>query len=130
MFYTHVAISIYVYIFWYFSFDATRQEDRLRRYVNDSPEPNCKMKFIVCNGLPKLCLFAINNICKYEELVYDYGAPNLWWRSDVSALFIPIYIYIYIYLSIYICIIYICISISISIYLSIYLYTNFECILY
>ena len=44
-----------------FSVDATHHE-KLGKYINDSNEPNAKMKRLTVNGLAKLCLFALKNI--------------------------------------------------------------------
>jgi SET domain-containing protein len=43
------------------------------------------MKIIVCNGYPRLCLFALRDIDAGEELRYDYGddPANLFWRHQV-----------------------------------------------
>ena len=30
--------------------------------------------------MPRLCLFAVQNIGRYQEIRYDYDAPDLWWR--------------------------------------------------
>ena len=32
-----------------------------------------------------LCLFSKQNIEKYEEICYDYNAPDLWWRKKVLS---------------------------------------------
>ena len=58
----------------------------LYRFVNDSPWPNAKMKCLMINGQPALCLFALKTIESQDEIVYDYGADNLWWRSKVIIL--------------------------------------------
>ena len=69
-----------------FSFDATTYKHRLGRYVSDSPTPNSIMKCISINETEKrLCLFAKQNIEKYEEICYDYNAPDLWWRKKVLS---------------------------------------------
>lgn len=65
------------------SFDAT-ESTRLGRYCNDSPFPNTKIKFVKDCGY-KLCLFATRDINPMEEIVYDYGDSNLWWREKVRV---------------------------------------------
>jgi len=56
-------------------------DGRLGRLVNDSKnKPNCRMKKVLINGKLHLCLFAIRNIAPREELLYDYGTTDLWWR--------------------------------------------------
>ena len=68
--------------------DATNN-DRLGRFVNDSPEANSKMKVIQVKHKPRLCLFADEFIKKGQEIRYDYDAPDLWWRiTNVSSLFL------------------------------------------
>ncbi|KAJ8039228.1 hypothetical protein HOLleu_16877 [Holothuria leucospilota] len=52
--------------------------------VNDSERANCKMKVVVVDGQPKLCLFAIKPIEKDTELRFDYGVKDLPWRKYVS----------------------------------------------
>lgn len=61
------------------SVDATHSQ-RLGKFINDSNHPNAKMKSVVVDDVPKLCLFAITDIKKNWEIRYDYDAPNLWWR--------------------------------------------------
>lgn len=69
-----------------FSFNATTYKHRLGRYVNDSPTPNSIIKCINISETDKhLCLFAKQNIEKYEEICYDYNAPDLWWRKKVLS---------------------------------------------
>ncbi|XP_057291533.1 uncharacterized protein LOC130614143 isoform X3 [Hydractinia symbiolongicarpus] len=69
------------FLFFYgeYCFDAT-ESTRLGRYCNDSPFPNTKIKFVKDCGY-KLCLFATRDINPMEEIVYDYGDSNLWWRE-------------------------------------------------
>lgn len=59
-------------------------KNRLARFVNDSPTPNLKPKYIEVDSIPKLCLFAVKEIQINEEIVYDYNAANLWWRKKVE----------------------------------------------
>lgn len=65
-----------------FSIDATHS-DGLGRMVNDecSQQANCKMKKVMVEGLPKLCLVAMKDIYPGKELRYDYGVRNLQWRN-------------------------------------------------
>ena len=58
------------------------------RFVNDSDNPNAKMKIVMMYGLPKLCLFASETILKGDEIVYDYGVENLPWREKVKQIMI------------------------------------------
>jgi len=65
------------------SVDATRSS-RLGAFVNDSTPryANCKMeKRYDKEKKPHLCLYARTTIKAGEELRYDYGANNLWWRK-------------------------------------------------
>ena len=58
----------------------------LAKFVNDSPScySNCKMTLKVDGTEPHLCLIAIKNIAKNEEIRYDYGESihRLSWRKD------------------------------------------------
>ena len=40
------------------------------------------MKVVECDKHPHLCLFAIRDIAKEDELRYDYGVKDLWWRQQ------------------------------------------------
>ena len=60
-----------------FSVDATHLE-KLGENINDSNEPNAKIKRLIVNGLVKLCLFALKDIPVGQKICYDYLAPNLW----------------------------------------------------
>ena len=56
--------------------------------VNDSrDQPNSKMKKGIVNGKPILSLFALKQISPSEEILYDYGCEDLWWRN-VSTVFL------------------------------------------
>ena len=39
--------------------------------------PNCKLKKLEVNGLPRMCVFAINEIKKGDEVTFDYN-----WECD------------------------------------------------
>ena len=39
------------------------------------------MKLVIVENQPRLCLFANRDIEKGEELRYDYGEPDLPWRT-------------------------------------------------
>ena len=74
------------FIYATFSIDATL-ESSLCGFVNDSPAQysNCIMKKFVVEKIPYLCLVAIKNVAKFEELRYNYGdSSNLIWRKYVS----------------------------------------------
>ena len=68
-----------------FSVDATKPSNRLGRLVNDSEKGNCKMKKVIVDNVPHLCLFAIRDITINEELRYDYGINDLPWRKEVLS---------------------------------------------
>ena len=73
-------------MFHLFSIDATRDDGSLGRLVNDEHRrPNCKMKNINVNGSPHLCLFALMDIKRGEEISYDYGGEDCPWRTEVSG---------------------------------------------
>lgn len=61
----------------------------LGRLVNHGTrrELNAKMKVITVNHTPALCLFAVRDIQKGEELLYDYGIKELRWKSDKKVNF-------------------------------------------
>ena len=78
---------MFLKIFLYFSYDATKTES-LGRYVNDSKYANCIMERIMLKGKPYLCLFAKEDLEDGIELRYSYNdkPKNLWWRKNVSNL--------------------------------------------
>ncbi|TGZ64115.1 hypothetical protein CRM22_006545 [Opisthorchis felineus] len=54
--------------------DATQETPRLGRLINHSRlHPNCHVKVIPLDGIPRLVLFAKQMILPGEELLYDYG---------------------------------------------------------
>ncbi|KAF4085348.1 hypothetical protein AMELA_G00117160 [Ameiurus melas] len=67
--------------------DAERDDGTLGRLVNDEHiNPNCKMKRIIVEGKPHLCLFALRDITPGEEVTYHYGYADCPWRSKVRML--------------------------------------------
>lgn len=60
--------------------------ERLGKFVNDSPNKwaNAVIKITYIQGNPHLFLYAKKDINPGEEIRYDYGAPGLWWRKNVS----------------------------------------------
>lgn len=67
------------------SVDATQDDGRLGRLVNDAPstKANCKMKLVFIKDKPTLCLLAVQDIQPNVELRYDYGVNDLPWRKKV-----------------------------------------------
>lgn len=66
------------------SVDAAREDGSLGRLVNDDyKHPNCKMKRVITEGKPHLCLFALKDINEGEEITYDYGGTDWPWRKQV-----------------------------------------------
>ncbi|XP_038062636.1 uncharacterized protein LOC119733132 [Patiria miniata] len=62
--------------------DASHPDSCQARYINDEPkQPNCKMKKIVIDNSPHLCLFALHHIDAGQELRYDYGPDDFPWRE-------------------------------------------------
>nr|CDS29097.2 histone lysine n methyltransferase setd8 [Hymenolepis microstoma] len=54
--------------------DATEETDKFGRLINHSRQhPNCIVKVIPIDGVPRLSLFAKTDIPPGEELLYDYG---------------------------------------------------------
>ncbi|CAM4652721.1 unnamed protein product [Leuciscus chuanchicus] len=63
--------------------DATKEDGghSLGRLVNDDDKnPNCKVKTIIVDGRPHLCLFSIRHIFPDEEVTYNYGDSSWPWR--------------------------------------------------
>ncbi|XP_051932752.1 uncharacterized protein LOC127607994 [Hippocampus zosterae] len=46
------------------------------------------MKRIDVDGKPHLCLFAINDIQKGEEITYDYGGEDCPWRTQMTSMMV------------------------------------------
>ncbi|CAL8378724.1 unnamed protein product [Boreogadus saida] len=66
--------------------DAAREDGSLGRLVNDDHiHPNCKMKKVITEGKPHLCLFALRDIKSGEEITYDYGGTDWPWRKQVGG---------------------------------------------
>ncbi|KAL2076509.1 hypothetical protein ACEWY4_027894 [Coilia grayii] len=62
--------------------DAAMEDGSLGRLANDDHVcPNCRMKRILVDGKPHLCLFAAKDIHRGEEITYDYGDNNWPWRE-------------------------------------------------
>ena len=74
---------------YFLSIDATANDGRLGRLVNDSAKPNCIMKKATHDYLPNLWLYALNDLEVGTELRYDYGVPDLPWRLKVQ--YVPYY---------------------------------------
>ena len=88
-----VSNTVYVLSFlldyFYHSIDATKEDGghSLGRLVNDyDKNPNCKVKTIIVDGRPHLCLFSIRHIFPDEEVTYNYGDSSWPWRLRVSLL--------------------------------------------
>ena len=62
------------------SVDATADNGRLGRLVNDSTKPNCIVKKPTIHSLPCLCIYALKDIGPGTELICDYGVKDLPWR--------------------------------------------------
>jgi [histone H3]-lysine4 N-trimethyltransferase ASH1L len=55
--------------------DGTRGS--MARFINHSCEPNCEVRMVKVNGVPRMGVFAGNaGICTGEELTYDYNFDN------------------------------------------------------
>ncbi|XP_066531049.1 uncharacterized protein [Hoplias malabaricus] len=52
--------------------------------LEDHINPNCKMKRIILEGRPRLCLFALRDITSGVEITYNYGDGDCPWRSKVT----------------------------------------------
>ncbi|CAM4568673.1 unnamed protein product [Leuciscus chuanchicus] len=60
--------------------DATKEDASLGRLVNDHRNSNCKVKTIIVDGRPHLCLFSIRDIFPDEEVTYNYGDSSWPWH--------------------------------------------------
>ena len=73
------------FFFHFLSIDAAQEDGSLGRLVNDDHRyPNCKMKKIIHEAKPHLCLFAVRDIQPGEEITYDYGGDDCPWRIKVN----------------------------------------------
>ncbi|XP_048044044.1 N-lysine methyltransferase KMT5A-A-like [Megalobrama amblycephala] len=60
--------------------DATKVDGSLGRLLNDDHRnPNCKVKTLIVDGRPHLCLFSIRDIFPDEEVTYNYGDSSWPW---------------------------------------------------
>ena len=60
--------------------DAT-DESHMGRYINDDDKtPSILPKKIVVDGKPTIVFFALRDIQPDEELTYDYGPGDHYWR--------------------------------------------------
>lgn len=80
------AAGSYLFFFKDICIDATF-DNRLGKYVNDSPYGNCVMRSVQIEGQLHLCLFALTNLSSGIELRYSYGVPGLPWRKDPKRKF-------------------------------------------
>ncbi|XP_071830085.1 uncharacterized protein [Apostichopus japonicus] len=66
--------------------DASKEDGSIGRLVNDniSSVANCRMRIIVKDSHPHLCLYATKNILQGDELEYDYGGYTPWQKKTTS----------------------------------------------
>lgn len=88
--------SIFTHLFDFYSYDATKEEicTKLGRLVNhgNKKERNAKMKIVVVNDMPILCLFALKKIQQGDEVLYDYGQKHYPWENKVlSHIFLRVF---------------------------------------
>uniref|UniRef100_A0A8P4GA03 SET domain-containing protein n=1 Tax=Dicentrarchus labrax TaxID=13489 RepID=A0A8P4GA03_DICLA len=86
----HVKCTVFMFDFHWqertWCIDAAREDGSLGRLVNDDHNhPNCKMKKVISEGKPHLCLFALRDINVGEEITYDYGGTDWPWRKKVGG---------------------------------------------
>lgn len=60
--------------------DAYRMGNGMR-FVNHSCEPNCRIEKWIVRGIPRMCLFANQNIKAGDEITFDYKF-SLYSNSD------------------------------------------------
>jgi len=56
----------------------------MARFVNDQDcknKPNCKIRMVIVDGIPRLGIFTLKDIGKGTELRYDYGCRDVPWRK-------------------------------------------------
>ncbi|KAK1878135.1 N-lysine methyltransferase KMT5A [Dissostichus eleginoides] len=85
----HVSCAVFMFDFYWqertWCVDAAQEDSSLGRLVNDDHKhPNCKMKKVVAENKPHLCLFALRDINPGEEITYDYGGTDWPWRKQVG----------------------------------------------
>lgn len=74
-----------------YSIDASQEDGSLGRLINDDHKlPNCKVRKLMVQGKPHLCVFAIENISAETEITYNYGESHWPWRATVSLSFLYI----------------------------------------
>ena len=68
-------------------FDATRCYDQVGRYINHaSLKTNCNYwRPLYVRGKYRVGFVATRNICKGEELLYDYGVRNETWMAATNV---------------------------------------------
>ncbi|XP_064208087.1 uncharacterized protein LOC135263699 isoform X2 [Anguilla rostrata] len=86
----HSSCTVFMYDFlWHgktWCIDASLEDGSLGRLINDDcKSPNCKIKRIIVDGKPHLCIFALKNISTGEEITYNYGNNDWPWREKVTA---------------------------------------------
>ncbi|XP_070572849.1 uncharacterized protein [Ptychodera flava] len=57
------------------------QYGRLVNHGDHSHELNSKMRIVVCESVPHLCLFSIKAIAAGTEILYNYGIKDLPWKK-------------------------------------------------
>jgi len=68
--------------------DASDEDGSFGRLVNDDHiSPNTKMKKIIVDHVPRLCLIATQQINPGDEIAYDYGDGDYPWRKEVLLAF-------------------------------------------
>ncbi|XP_034092633.1 uncharacterized protein LOC117559977 isoform X2 [Gymnodraco acuticeps] len=85
----HVSCAVFMFDFYWqertWCVDAAQEDSSLGRLVNDDHKhPNCKMKKVMAENKPHLCLFALRDINPGEEIIYDYGGTDWPWRKQVG----------------------------------------------
>uniref|UniRef100_A0A7N8XK35 SET domain-containing protein n=1 Tax=Mastacembelus armatus TaxID=205130 RepID=A0A7N8XK35_9TELE len=84
----HSRCAVFVFDFYWreraWCVDAALEDGSLGRVVNDGHKhSNCKMKKVIADGRPHLCLFALGDINAGEEMTYDYRDSDWPWRKQV-----------------------------------------------
>lgn len=83
LFFLILGLSFFCFDWFFFSIDATNNQS-IGRFINDmdyKTKPNCKIRKVIVDGVPRLGVFALKDIAVRSELRYDYGCRDAPWRK-------------------------------------------------
>jgi len=70
-------------MYYVYSIDATAEDGRMGRLANHSRKGTAKMRVVLVDSLPRLCLFATADMSHSQQVLYDYGIKNLPFEDKV-----------------------------------------------